>query len=218
MNHPVALPGTAPSDQPAEKRARRDDARPLGDLRSGFRRWFWRRVLRAFTGAYLLLLELLRLVRRRPRPIAAERALDILLTGTFHSENWVAAHVRPLASSEATRRVRVVTTCALGPLPNVEVGSIIEYRYRKSMPRGWVFDSRWLLSDELFTRRGVFSLRPEGTFLIRWSWPLGLPPGTNPPANERGLIRLETRDSLLRPSNRSRTSCTSPRRACAASP
>ena len=79
-------------------------------------------------------------------------------------------------------------------LPGVEVGSIIEYRYRRSMPWGWAFNSRWLLSDELFTRRAVFSLRPEGSFLLRWSWPLGLPPDTKPPANERGLIRLETRD------------------------
>jgi hypothetical protein len=79
-------------------------------------------------------------------------------------------------------------------LPNVEVGSIVEYRYRRTMPYGWAFNSRWLLSDELFTRRAVFSLRPERTFLLRWSWPLGLPPDTKPPAKERGLIRLETRD------------------------
>ncbi len=96
---------------------------------------------------------------------------------------------KPLVKARGVRMMSKSFT-----LPNVEVGSIIEYRYRKSMPRGWVFDSRWLLSDELFTRRGVFSLRPEGTFLIRWSWPLGLPPGTKPPANERGIIRLETHD------------------------
>jgi hypothetical protein len=30
--------------------------------------------------------------------------------------------------------------------------------------------------------------------LLRWSWPLGLPPDTKPPAKERGLIRLETHD------------------------
>ena len=79
-------------------------------------------------------------------------------------------------------------------LPSVEVGSIIEYRYRRSMPYGWAFNSRWLLSDELFTRRAVFSLRPADGLLLRWSWPLGLPPDTKPPAKERGLIRLETHD------------------------
>jgi len=80
-------------------------------------------------------------------------------------------------------------------LPNVEVGSVIEYRYRRTLPPGWVFDSRWLLSDELFTRRAVFSLRPAANLMLRWSWPLGLPPGTEPPMRERGgVIRLETRD------------------------
>ena len=79
-------------------------------------------------------------------------------------------------------------------LPAVEVGSIIEYRYRRVMPSGWVFNSRWLLSDELFTRRAVFSLRPANTLFLRWSWPLGLPPDTKPPEKERGLIRLETRN------------------------
>jgi hypothetical protein len=79
-------------------------------------------------------------------------------------------------------------------LPNVEVGSIVEYRYRRTMPMGWAFNSRWLLSDELFTRRAVFSLRPADGLFLRWSWPLGLPPDTKPPGKERGLIRLETHD------------------------
>jgi len=79
-------------------------------------------------------------------------------------------------------------------LPGVEVGSIIEYRFRRSMPYGWAFNSRWLLSDELFTRRAVFSLRPADGLLLRWSWPLGLPPDTKPPSKDHGLVRLETHD------------------------
>jgi hypothetical protein len=80
-------------------------------------------------------------------------------------------------------------------LPNVEIGSVIEYRYRRTLPQGWVFDSRWLLSDDLFTRHAVFSLRPAAGLMLRWSWPLGLPPGTEPPVQERGdVIRLEARD------------------------
>lgn len=79
-------------------------------------------------------------------------------------------------------------------LPNVEVGSIIEYRYRRTLRFGYIYDSRWVLSDDLFTRHAKFTLRPAENFLLRWSWPLGLPDGTKPPAKERGLIRLETRD------------------------
>jgi uncharacterized protein DUF3857 len=79
-------------------------------------------------------------------------------------------------------------------LPNVEVGSIIEYRYRRTLRFGYIYDSRWVLSDDLFTRHAKFTLRPAENFLLRWSWPLGLPADTKPPAKERGLIRLETRD------------------------
>jgi len=79
-------------------------------------------------------------------------------------------------------------------LPNVEVGSIIEYRYRHVLTYGWVYNSRWLLSENLFTRRAVFSLKPSRQFTLRWSWPLGLPEGTQPPVNDRGTVRLETQN------------------------
>lgn len=78
--------------------------------------------------------------------------------------------------------------------PNVKVGSIIEYRYIRRMSYGWVFNSQWLLSQELFTRHARFSLRPSGSYALRWSWPLGLPAGTEPPKQEKGRIRLETHD------------------------
>lgn len=79
-------------------------------------------------------------------------------------------------------------------LPNVDVGSIIEYRYRRQLPSNWVYNSRWILSQDLFTRRAVFSLKPSPDFTLRSSWPLGLPENTAPPKKERSAIRLETRD------------------------
>ena len=80
-------------------------------------------------------------------------------------------------------------------LPNVEVGSIIEYRYRKSMPMGWAFNSRWLLSDELFTRRGcVFAAARPTVCSCGGAGRSACRPTRRPPAKERGLIRLETRD------------------------
>jgi hypothetical protein len=79
-------------------------------------------------------------------------------------------------------------------LPGAEVGSIIEYRYNRSLPFRWVYDSKWLISGDLFTRRGVFSLHPNHSFLLRWSWPLGLPPDTRGPTSENGVIRLEAHD------------------------
>jgi hypothetical protein len=77
-------------------------------------------------------------------------------------------------------------------LPDVQVGSIIEYHYMTDFPEGYVYDSHWLLSDELFTKHAKFSLKPNANFSLRWNWPLGLPSGTQPPKDEHGTIRLES--------------------------
>lgn len=79
-------------------------------------------------------------------------------------------------------------------LPDVQVGSIIEYRYKRSLPMNILFNSHWILSDELFTRYAKFSLLPYEGFTLRYSWPVGLPAGTDPPKEISRKIRLETRD------------------------
>lgn len=69
-------------------------------------------------------------------------------------------------------------------LPNVQVGSIIEYYYTEDLAEYKIFDSHWILSHELFTKDASFTLKPyTNSFYpinIRWSWQ-GLPPGTQPP-------------------------------------
>jgi hypothetical protein len=78
-------------------------------------------------------------------------------------------------------------------LPDVQVGSIIEYRYTEDMSENYVYNSLWILSDELFTKHAKFSLRPNKDFALRWSWPVGLPAGTQPPKEEpsTGMLRME---------------------------
>jgi Domain of Unknown Function with PDB structure (DUF3857)/Transglutaminase-like superfamily len=77
-------------------------------------------------------------------------------------------------------------------MPDVQVGSIIEYRYRQSFESGYVFNSHWILSQDLFTRNAKFSLNPYREIGMRYSWPVGLPPDTAPPKEEHGKIHLET--------------------------
>jgi hypothetical protein len=78
-------------------------------------------------------------------------------------------------------------------LPDVQVGSIIEYHYTRDWDQGLYFrEAHWILAEELYTRSAKFSLKPISSFVIRWSWPLGLPPGTNPPKDEHGSIHMET--------------------------
>src|SRR3984957_16112838 len=78
-------------------------------------------------------------------------------------------------------------------LPDVQVGSIIEYKYTEDMAENYVYNSKWILSDELFTKQAKFSLRPNKDFALRWSWPIGLPAGVQPPKQEPAsqLVKME---------------------------
>jgi hypothetical protein len=127
---------------------------------------------------YLKNRESIRHIRARTiRPDGSITEFD----GTIHDKQLVKA-----------RGVRVAAKAFT--LPGVQVGSIIEYRYRQTGDEYYVFNSRWILSEELFTRHAKFSLIKSPHFALRWSWPLGLPEGTAPPASKQGRIRLETRD------------------------
>ncbi|MBI3663347.1 MAG: DUF3857 and transglutaminase domain-containing protein [Acidobacteria bacterium] len=53
-------------------------------------------------------------------------------------------------------------------LPDVQVGSIIEYRYRNRWDRFSLFNTTWLVQHELFTRRAKFSLRPYPYWGLKW--------------------------------------------------
>lgn len=73
-------------------------------------------------------------------------------------------------------------------MPDVQVGSIIEYHFNYDFADGYFYSSRWILSDELFTKKAVFTLLPSVRFPIQWNWPAGLPAGTEPP--KQGPDRL----------------------------
>lgn len=66
-------------------------------------------------------------------------------------------------------------------VPDVQVGSIVEYHFNYDFQDGYVFDSYWPISDDLFTKKAVFSLVPYQRFSVRWDWPAGLPKGAEPP-------------------------------------
>jgi hypothetical protein len=76
-------------------------------------------------------------------------------------------------------------------LPNVDVGSVVEVRYLRQEPE-FLLNSGWILSEELFTKHAKFSLKKADRLAMRWTWPLGLPPGTENPKMEKNIIRLET--------------------------
>lgn len=84
----------------------------------GLRRWAVRGVVGLLLGACAATRVLFGWRRARPsRP----GGLDILLTGTFHSDNWIGAHLRPLTASSACRRVRLVALSSAPPLERLQV-------------------------------------------------------------------------------------------------
>lgn len=80
----------------------------------------------------------------------------------------------------------------------MEVGSIIEYLYTIDFKEHYVYESHWILSEELFTRDAKFSLKPFARsydpFHLRWSWE-SLPAGTTAPKQgPRGIVEMEARN------------------------
>jgi len=83
-------------------------------------------------------------------------------------------------------------------LPDVQVGGIIEYAYTRDFAENLIFDSHWILSDELFTKHAKFSLKryvgQYESWTVRYSWQF-LPEGTQPPKEGPDkVIRLEAQD------------------------
>jgi Domain of Unknown Function with PDB structure (DUF3857) len=79
-------------------------------------------------------------------------------------------------------------------LPEVQIGSIIEYSYTLDLAEHYIYDSHWILSDELFTKKAVFSLKPfKSNYMpvyLHWTWQ-GLPPGSEVKQGGDGIIRME---------------------------
>jgi hypothetical protein len=82
-------------------------------------------------------------------------------------------------------------------LPDVQVGSIIEFHWNYDFQDNKLVFSRWILSEQLFTKRAVFTLKPYSRppWRLEWTWPAGLPKGTEPPKEGFDhIIRLTTQD------------------------
>ena len=77
--------------------------------------WLARAQIRGAMACYIGLLRLGRVLGARRRPVPPGGA-EILMTGTFHSDNWVRSHIQPLAASSECARLRIVAT---NPVPNV---------------------------------------------------------------------------------------------------
>jgi hypothetical protein len=82
-------------------------------------------------------------------------------------------------------------------LPDVETGGIIEYYYTIDFREYYVFGSHWILSQDLFTRRAKFALKPYTSpyneFHLRWTWQQ-LPPGADPKLGPNRVVEMEAQN------------------------
>jgi hypothetical protein len=69
-------------------------------------------------------------------------------------------------------------------VPDVQVGSIIEYRFTYDFEDFYIFDSKWIISAPLFTKKAIFTLKPFERWAVQWSWPAGLPEGATKPVQD----------------------------------
>ncbi len=80
-------------------------------------------------------------------------------------------------------------------LSDVQTGSIIEYQYKADLRLGYLHNSHWVLSQDLFTKHARFSLkRYPQLFALQWTWPNGLPEDSTIPVKEGDTIRLDSRN------------------------
>ncbi|MEZ6083555.1 MAG: hypothetical protein R3E58_06315 [Phycisphaerae bacterium] len=85
------------------------------------RRGVWRIILRSFLLSYHICVGFAGIIGRRPKAIAADEPVEVLLTGTFYSDNWLNAHVAPLAASPKCRKLLLVTTFDAALRPTSEI-------------------------------------------------------------------------------------------------
>lgn len=79
-------------------------------------------------------------------------------------------------------------------LPNVQVGSIIEYRYTIQENPFYVFFSHWVLNTDLYTRQAKFFVRLDPYLTSRWVGQR-LPAGVSlPKTAPNGTITLDLHD------------------------
>ncbi|MHC4295366.1 MAG: glycosyltransferase family 4 protein [Planctomycetota bacterium] len=86
-------------------------------FRRRVRRWFFHCAMRALTLVHCIALTVARCVGRRRRVRSKGSGLNILLTGRLDSDNWIVAHLGPLAKSKECSGVWMVST---NPVPHLD--------------------------------------------------------------------------------------------------
>jgi hypothetical protein len=117
-----------------------------------------------------------------------------IVARTIHPDGSIVNFHGQVLEKTIVRNSRFKYVAKTFAMPDVQVGSIIEYYYTLSFKEGFFYSSHWVLNDDLFTRHAKFSLKPNHYDYtpVSFRWVEKLPPGTPSPKEDAlGIIRLE---------------------------
>ena len=92
--------------------------RPISFKRR-LRRWLWHVAARQLTLLCVVAVVVSGWFGRRRRRLLPGEGCEIMLTGRFDSDNWILAHLKPLAASKECSRVWMISTNPVPALPKV---------------------------------------------------------------------------------------------------
>lgn len=75
-------------------------------------------------------------------------------------------------------------------LPEVEAGSIIEFKYRQSLESALLYDDTWEVQRDLFTKQAKFAIHASGLYDLMWVTH-GVPAANPVDRGKDGIIRLD---------------------------
>ena len=77
-------------------------------------------------------------------------------------------------------------------LPEVQPGSIIEYKYRRNWDKGWLIDTSWTLQEDLFIKHAFYKITPSSRSPYGTLWqPIRLREVDHPKSLRDGAVELE---------------------------
>lgn len=108
---------------------------------------------------------------------------------TVHPDGTVVPFVGKPFEKEIVRYRTIRVLAKTLSLPDVQVGSVIEYKYTLHN----VFSGHWMVQEDLFTHHAHFELKPSSRGTLAFTW-AHLPTGERPEKQKNGNLVLDVAD------------------------
>ena len=114
---------------------------------------------------------------------------------TIHPNGTVVEYTGNPFDKVVVKTRRVSFLAKTFTLPDVQVGSILEYRYTLRWDSSLLYATKWLVQDELFTRKAHFSVRPHLGEGYNFHWISLLPKGYGGAQKQKdGTVQMDVQN------------------------